>query len=107
MKQRAFMTLDAIMAMAIIAIATTLFVVTLTRMRRASDTFADQRAAARATTEVLLSLQQAGPPPAIDASRFTIQPLDTAAPDGWRWVSVRCDMGRAHSEIVGLARRQP
>ncbi len=110
-RRRGYIIADAVLAIAVVALAGLMLASTLGHAGNAGRAIAESRSAQASATEVLLCLQTGTEPPKSDGSlRIDIVPLSDApaAPEGWSWVRVEAryrDKGRA--SVAGLVRSKP
>ena len=103
---RAFLTADAVLALAIVGILAAALAATLNRHHKASQRLAEARADVRLAEEVLLAMQSGEKvPSAPQGVKIDLNLLDRRdAPDGCAWVRVGIARGPRMTELVGLVR---
>lgn len=101
--RRGFMLTEAIAAIALVALTTTLLAVALGSGNKAMNRLADTRQATQLAEQALLALQQGADLPAGAKLARLSEPSPVP---GQEWVSIRCDFNGRSAELVGLASRK-
>ena len=107
--RRGYIATDAIMAVAIVVILSTVLAVAVSRQRRGSERLADSREAIRLAEATLTAMQSGAPVPAAPAGMTVqVRPVDAqpelAAPSGSAWVEVVVTHDGRSRGLTGIVR---
>jgi type II secretory pathway pseudopilin PulG len=102
--------LDALLAIGVIVVLAAALASSMVRQRRAEDRLAASRESVRLAEQALVALQSGGTAPTPPQGvAIEIRPSDqsaphaaSAAPAGWRWVTVRVTRDGRTSDLTGL-----
>ena len=102
-----FITPDAVMGLAILAVLAGALFVALNRRQRAGDRLSDTRGAAWAAEQALVQMQAGGKPAVGDGNTVAVETIagDESAPAGYAWVRVRGERNGRTSTLTGLVPR--
>ena len=105
--RRGFLFIDAIVALGLLTSVAMLLVVARSGLTKATRQADDRRAAVRIAERYLVEAALAKSPPATQpVADVRVNELSTAAPAGWKWVTVRATVNGRSSELTGLIRRR-
>lgn len=102
--RRAFLALDATLALIVLAVLLAAIAGVVNRQHKATLKLADERSATRLAERALLAMQSDLPAPAPDEGTVAVTRLPDAAPAGFQWVEISAKVGQTESHLTGLAR---
>jgi type II secretory pathway pseudopilin PulG len=99
-QRSAFLTLDVIVALAVVVTLSAVLAVSLSRMHQASLRMADERAAVRLAETAILHLQARDKTPLL--AQTSLRPLTNPAPPAQTWVEVTAKYNTRPASLIGL-----
>jgi hypothetical protein len=103
MKHRAFMSIDALIGMFIVAGVTIGLLTAAHSQRQAEFLLANNRSALHLAEHALLSLQHHQPAPTLAGAKLTLQPANTGqAPPGYAWIKVTAVVAGQTQSLFGV-----
>ncbi|MEO6436393.1 MAG: hypothetical protein ABIP55_11640 [Tepidisphaeraceae bacterium] len=97
--------IDAIVALGLIVLLTTMFATAVNRQRKGADRLATSREATRLAEQAMVALQTSQPAPTPpDGATLQVHASGAGtAPAGWKWIRIDVTSAGRTSTLTGLA----